>query len=237
VILAIDIGNTRLKWGVCDAPNSGFRAVGRLALEELDKLRDDWRSLPALSRIGVASVADSAVNERVAAALAPIGIAPQWLASQPRACGVTNGYERPAELGVDRFAALVAVRARQAGDCLIVLAGTATTADMLSADGGFLGGAILPGLDLMKRSLANHTARLPFAQGAYRETPRNTADAIESGCLNAQAGAIERMRARLGPEAACWISGGAAAAIITVLAFPATFVEHLVLEGIARLVS
>jgi len=237
MILAIDAGNTRLKWGLCAGAQTEFHALGAIGLDELDHLEHLWADIPAPSRIGIASVAGSAVNAQIGAALARFGVPPQWLVSQARACGVTNGYEDPAQLGIDRFAALVGARARHFGECLVVMAGTATTIDMLAPDGMFRGGMILPGLELMKRALARDTAGLPLVRGTLREEPRNTADAIESGCLHAQAGAVERLRARLGPDAACLMSGGAAAAIVPLLSFPVRFVEHLVLEGVARLAA
>src|SRR5205085_12624801 len=129
---------------------------------------------------------------------------------------VTNRYDT-LQPGADRWAALLGAWHRQRGACLVVGAGTATTADLLSTRGEFRGGIIFPGLELMKRSLAENTTRLPFAEGAWAEEPRNTADAIETGVLQAQAGAIERMYAQLtrveGSSAACLISGGAAARI------------------------
>jgi len=237
MILAIDIGNTRLKWGVWDGPDAGIRAPGALEHAELDRLNDVWRDLASPSAIAIASVAGSSVNERVGAALARFAVAPKWLASPARACGITNRYENPAQLGIDRFAALVAAHARHRGECLVVTAGTATTIDVLAADGIFRGGLILPGLELMKRALAENTAGLPLARGTFRAEPRNTADAIESGCLHAQAGAIERMRAQLGREARCFMTGGAVEVIAPMLGFSATIVEHLVLEGVGRLAA
>ncbi len=237
MILAVDVGNTRLKWGLTEAPEAGFRVVGVVGLDEIERLDQLWRGNPAPSRVGVASVAAAAVNERVNAVLERYDVPPKWLASQASACGVTNRYDNPAQLGIDRFAALVAARARHRGECLVVTAGTATTVDILAADGTFRGGLILPGLELMKRALADNTAGLALERGAFRDEPRNTADAIQSGCLHAQSGAIERMWARCGTGAVCFVSGGAAAAIVPLLAFATRPVEHLVLEGVARLVA
>ena len=154
---------------------------------------------------------------------------------------MTNEYEHPAKLGVDRWCALIGARHLQSGACIVVGAGTATTVDMLSADGRFLGGVILPGFELMKRSLSENTAALPFAEGAYVERPRNTADAIETGVLHAQAGAIERMTVQLQKLAGlrkppvCLVSGGAAQVIAAALGTPLRIVDHLVLEGVARI--
>jgi type III pantothenate kinase len=126
---------------------------------------------------------------------------------------------------------------------VVVGAGTATTVDLLSASGEFLGGLILPGYELMKRSLAQNTAGLPLVEGRRVDMPRNTADAIESGVAHAQAGAVERMHALLAGQAgplgqvACIVSGGAAPAVARGLGVPHRVVEHLVLDGVVRIVS
>jgi type III pantothenate kinase len=115
------------------------------------------------------------------------------------------------------------------------MAGTATTVDTLAGDGRFLGGLILPGLDLMRRALARDTAALPLAAGKYSAYPRCTDDAIISGCIEAQAGAIERACARLDPGALCLLSGGAASTIGEHLKVPHRLIANLVLEGLLRL--
>jgi acetyl-CoA C-acetyltransferase len=102
------------------------------------------------------------------------------IASAERA-GVINRYQQPERLGADRWAALIAARHRQAGPQLVVSAGTALTADMLDAQGVFLGGIIAPGLRLMQQSLAAGTAGLPLSPGQYAEWPRDTAEAIATG--------------------------------------------------------
>jgi type III pantothenate kinase len=151
------------------------------------------------------------------------------------ACGVASRYDNPAQLGADRWAALIAAWGRCSSACLVVSAGTATTIDSLGATGEFTGGRILAGVDLMKKALAANTAGLPLQQGRYAADPRNTADAIESGCLEAQAGAIERCHARLPAGAPCLVTGGAAAAIAARLTISASVVDNLALEGLLRI--
>jgi type III pantothenate kinase len=152
-------------------------------------------------------------------------------------CGVRNLYEEPQRLGADRWAALIAARHLHPGAALVVCAGTATTADILDHEGTFQGGLILPGLDLMLQSLARNTAQLPLAVGRFAGLPRNTADAIVSGCLHAQAGAIERMFAQVAsyPDAICLVSGGAAPQLFDLLRIPKRQAANLVLEGLVRI--
>ena len=152
-------------------------------------------------------------------------------------CGVRNLYDNPAQLGADRWAALIGARTLHAGACLVVCAGTATTVDVLDDEGNFQGGLILPGVALMVRALAGNTAQLPLAEGKFAGLPRNTADAIVSGCLHAQAGAIERMFEQVVAyaEATCLVGGGAAAQLCDLLRIPTRQVDTLVLEGLARI--
>lgn len=234
-ILAVDAGNSRVKWGLCEAGE--WRTLGAVGVDELERLSDDdaWRGLHAPQRIAVSNVAGAGVRARLAALLGRWATAPMWLEASAGACGVTNAYAEPRQLGVDRWAALVAARARHRGASLVVLAGTATTIDHLDTGGVFRGGMILPGTRLMKRALHENTAALPLARGEYREFPRSTADAIETGCRVAQVATIERAYRRLPEGGACFVSGGGAAEIVALLDFRVEAVEHLVLEGIVLL--
>ncbi len=108
---------------------------------------------------------------------------------------------------------------------------------MLSGQGEFTGGLILPGIDLMRFVLHEHTGRLPLQEGRYVQAPRNTVDAIESGCRHAQAGAVERMYRAMGQGAAILVSGGGGPSLIERLDLPCRYVENLVLEGLARIAA
>ena len=233
-MIAIDAGNSRIKWGVHD----GSCWVGRGALSTGDvvHLADLSRQWPADEPIVACNVAGNAIEDKIALALADRASLLRWLHPTGEACGVRNGYDDPAQLGADRWAALIGAREAVAGDCLVVCAGTATTVDYLDASGVFHGGLILPGFDLMLASLARNTAQLPLAQGHFRDEPRNTMDAIVSGCLQAQAGAIERrFRACAATdETVCLLTGGAAPRIASLLSIPFKLVENLILDGLRR---
>ncbi|MDT3737705.1 MAG: type III pantothenate kinase [Denitratisoma sp.] len=235
MILAIDCGNTRLKWGLHDG--DAWRAQGPLDYAGLPGLAELLQSQPRATKAVAANVAGPQVGEAVAAAVAALGIPLHWAESQSAQYGVRNLYERPEQLGVDRWAALVGARALHPQACLVVCAGTATTVDVLDAEGSFQGGLILPGVELMYRALAANTAQLPLADGKFTGLPRNTMDAIVSGCLHAQAGAVERMFEQVAthPGAACLVGGGAAGQFFDLLRVPKTRVDNLVLEGLARI--
>jgi len=237
MLLCIDCGNSRLKWGLHDGQRWLKQAA--LPLADLDRLNQEFSGLPPPSAVIACSVAGEQARLAVERAVAALGLPLTWLVSQPAQCGVTNRYTTPAQLGADRWAAMIGARHLFPGACLVVNAGTATTIDVLDSHGVFQGGLILPGIDLMRASLASNTARLPLADGACQPLPRNTADAIASGALLATAGAIARMFAHIAatPGATCLVTGGAAPLLLPVLQVPWCAVEHLVLEGLLRIAA
>ncbi len=230
MILCLDAGNTRLKFGLFDG--SGWRLQGALDYPAFDDLLAELPAKP--TRIVACNVAGETVRLRIAALAGSLGLPLAWLTSSAAACGVTNGYDTPGQLGADRWAAMIAARALHAGPCVVVMAGTATTIDALDANGRFRGGLILPGLSLMRAALAGNTADLPHAAGHYQPQPTNTDDAIVSGAIHATLGAIERIHATLGKDALCLLSGGAAAELAPHLGLPHRLIDNLVLEGLAR---
>ena len=237
MILAIDAGNSRVKWGWHDG--QGWSSLATVSLIEFAAANHDINPFAAThenpERIVISNVAGDGAHQLIVNWTSIFEVEPFWLTGEAERCGVKSRYERPRQLGSDRWAALVAARALHAGPCLVVNAGTATTADLLSAEGEFLGGLILPGVDLMRFVLHEHTGRLPLEEGCFVALPTNTVDAIETGCRHAQAGAVERMFRRAGAGAACLVSGGAGRALIEQLDVPARYVENLVLEGLARI--
>jgi type III pantothenate kinase len=209
-ILAVDVGNTRTKWGLWDGR---WLRQDSVLTAEMALLGSAWQALPAPRRLIACSVAGRQVCDWLDAWALSHGLAVRWVISQHEQCGVRNDYQEPSKLGADRWAALIAARHLAGGAALAVMAGTAPTIDALTQDGQFLGGLILPGLDLMAESLARGTAGLPRADGGFALFPRNTADAIASGAIQAVCGAVERMQRALaarGAEPQVLLSGGAA---------------------------
>ncbi len=229
-ILCLDAGNSRLKCGLFDGKR--WRMQGVLNYDAFDDLMTELSEAP--TRIVACNVAGEAVRLRIEALAAGLGCPLDWLTSSAAACGVSNAYDNPAQLGADRWAALIGARSLHAGPAVVVMAGTATTVDALDGDGCFRGGLILPGLALMRAALARNTADLPHAAGHYQSLPTNTDDAIVSGAIHATLGAIERMRTTLGKDSLCLLSGGAAGELAPHLELPQQQIDNLVLEGLAR---
>lgn len=231
MMLCLDCGNTRLKWALRD--DNRWVEQGAMAYKDLQ-----GRTLPAPWRLArqvvIANVAGGYAETLLQGAFAEAESV-HWLQSAASACGVTNGYERPQALGVDRWCALVGAWGRKGQACLVVSAGTATTIDTLDEHGRFQGGFILPGLEMMRRSLARDTAQLPLAEGRYSTLPKCTDDAIGSGAVEASVGAIERAHRRLGGAVPCLLTGGSAPLLLPHLHPIAEHEALLVLEGVWRL--
>ena len=247
--LAIDIGNTRLKWAQYAAaqPGAEVLAQGAVFLETIDQLAEnDWKPLAAPASMLGCVVAGDAVRRRVEEQLEIWDVAPNWVVPSASEAGVINGYDHPNRLGADRWVALVGARARVLAQgrprpVLVVMIGTAATVDAIDAEGRFLGGLILPGFGLMLKALEMGTAGLKVPTGEVVDFPTNTSDALMSGGSNAIAGAIERQHRRLlaltGQEPALFMTGGAAVKLapITDLAFET--VDSLIFEGLLRIQS
>ncbi len=233
MILAVDSGNTRLKWGLYQ--DGAWRRRAAVPTADVAKVEKHWRRLGPVDRVVVANVAGTVVRRKLGSIFSRLSLRVTWVEPKRQQCGVTNGYRSPAQLGADRWAALIGARSLGGGHCLVVMAGTTTTVDILEGDGRFGGGVILPGVELMKRSLAQHTAGLAHTKGRFAAHPGSTSDAIETGCLLAQAGVIERMLASMPPGAECLIAGGAAARIVPHLRIRPRQVDNLVLEGLLRI--
>jgi type III pantothenate kinase len=241
--LVIDVGNSRMKWGL--AGPRGWAVLGVTPNAEIGTLAlREWQNLPRPMRVVGVNVAGEAARVRVEAQLARWRLHPEWLLATATGGGVTNRYANPAQLGADRWAALVAVRRRllAAGlfppPAVVVNAGTAVTIDALDSDGVFRGGVILPGLRLMLQALAENTSALKLQPGHYEDFPTATPDALYSGAMHAVCGAIELMRGRIRNEdvaVRCFVAGGAAHEIAPHLTGPVEVVDNLVLEGVLAL--
>jgi type III pantothenate kinase len=246
--LVVDIGNSRLKWGMYASadPDAQVLAHGAVVLEDIDQLWDKaWHALPAPNGMLGCVVAGDAIKRRVEEQLWRWSLKPRWLVSAPEGGGVINGYDHPHRLGADRWAALVgarrhAVRGGHAVPALVIMVGTAVTIDALDTQGRFLGGAIMPGFGLMLRALETGTAGLKVPMGEATDFPTNTSDALTSGGTDAISGAIERIYRRLarreGLDPLLLMSGGAAPKLAQLAdELPLQQIDHLIFEGLLTL--
>jgi type III pantothenate kinase len=234
-LLAVDAGNTRIKWGLHDG--RAWSALGSVDRPGRGGLQASWEGISTPQLIIVSNVAGQETGEFLEEGFRRWDAPRRWISSRAEQGGVRNGYANPAQLGCDRWAALIAARSIGGGAaCLVVSAGTAVTVDALGRDGRFLGGLIIPGANLMKSALAASTAGLGVEPGLFQPFPTSTANAIESGACQALAGAVDRMGELLahrdGAEPRCFLGGGDAARLRPHLRLPAQVVDNLVLEGL-----
>lgn len=151
--------------------------------------------------------------------------------------GVRNGYPRPARLGVDRFLALIAARARGTRPWLVCGVGTAITVDLLDSEGVHRGGRIGPSVEAMRAGLHRAAAHLPLEGGNAAPFAVDTEDALASGCEGAAVGllqdSLDQASRLIGSRPGLLLHGGGAA--ILAGRFPqAQHEPSLVLHGLAH---
>ncbi len=236
ILLAIDSGNSFIKWGINDGTQ--WLVQNKVANNDLSSLQAQWDHLfvqPTV--ILISHVANQNVGDKLSNLLSIWSVSPHWVKVLPSQCGVINGYTDPSQLGCDRWMALIAVRHLLQQSCLVINVGTAMTVDALSDTGQFLGGIILPGVNLMLSSLKENTAQLDDTAGSYQDFPSNTQNAIFSGAVQSAIGSVERMRHLLSeqlgyPLKNCIMSGGGAHILLPYINFPVRIIDNIVLEGL-----
>jgi type III pantothenate kinase len=233
--LLIDMGNTRLKWG---GAKGGQIIIGqslmntRINRQELIEL---WKDIARPRRLAVSCVSANRLLELVQAVALEL-----WpdadivvVKSQAQAFGVTNAYQQPERLGVDRWLALIAVWQQYWAPACIVDCGTAITVDLIDANGKHQGGLISPGLTMMKQSLGQGTEALPVSNASFAcNLADSTEAAIYSGTLMAAAGLIEHVLAQQSSGMRLILTGGDAELIAGQLDAVATIDPDLVLRGL-----
>jgi type III pantothenate kinase len=220
--LLIDIGNSCIKWAWARGSQLETERAGQ----------GDFAALERACRPGTASRPDEVLLSSVAAAdragqvaeLCTVRweMAPRILYSREEHGGVYNGYAEPAQLGVDRWLAVVGAVAVYGKPIVVWDLGTATTLDAVDASGHHLGGWILPGPATMLASLAKGT-ELTVPEGLEEamalEPGRSTATCISRGVLAAQVGALNQfmkhIAGRIGDDPKLVVTGGAAESLLT----------------------
>jgi type III pantothenate kinase len=243
--LLLDIGNTRIKWGVL--ADGRIVRTGRLRHETLRE--SGFKSLTThlprkVDSILVSNVAGAGFAARLSGVLGIHCNADVRFASTAAAAhGITNSYRQPRRMGVDRWVAMIGARTESKSALCVVDAGTAVTIDTLDRHGKHLGGQIIPGLYLMARSLKSGTNGI---NGLRKRTVNpgsgmalfasSTERAVQAGALNAICGAVERavriMRAE-GFRPRIILTGGGASRILQQLGGKILHRPHLVLQGLA----
>jgi type III pantothenate kinase len=245
--LAVDVGNTRLKWALYEAPRPGAAVIAQGAefLENIDTLAEGpWASLPAPATMLGCIVAGDAARRRVEEQMELWDVPARWVVASESEAGLRNGYDFPTRLGADRWVAMIGAWHRMlaqgpARPIIVAMVGTAVTVEGIDATGRFLGGLILPGHGIMLRALESGTAGLHVPTGEVRDFPTNTSDALTSGGTFAIAGAMDRMVQNLqrhcGAQPLCFMTGGAGWKMAPSLNSPFELVENLIFDGLLEM--
>ncbi len=172
MILLIDSGNTRLKWRLECMNSAEVLARGYGLIADAGPLRTlylpEGRQVCAVAVSTVAS--EQRQHELVVALEARFGVAVICHWAERERGGLINGYQQPENMGADRWHAMYAGWQRCRQGFVVVDAGSAVTVDYVGADGQHLGGFILPGLQMMLRSLSSDAARIGFEAEPSLET-------------------------------------------------------------------
>lgn len=241
MMLLCDVGNTRIKWALASdrgrlEPAAALAHRGHHSVSA--ELERSLASLGRVERVVACSVASPDVNERLERCARDLwSLSPQWMPARRRGWGVQCAYSAPESMGADRWAMLVGARRRHPEGACVVSCGTAVTVDLLDGEGLHLGGVILPGISLMRRSLAENTALIAPSTGKVAAFPDNTPDAVATGAVLAAASTVDRLFAELrrasGPDVACILCGGDAEEVRGLMVRDAVVRHRLVLEGLA----
>ena len=260
-ILAIDVGNTRAKFGVFQVnQDRSVKPVSIVArvLDQTPSLAEEltawWRAqhLPDPLQAIVAGSDPEARDQLIGTW--PLAECQPVVVVSYQQIPIAVDVDVPARVGIDRLLNVFAAGRLLAKDraVIVVDSGTATTVDLMTSDQTFRGGSILPGLRLSAHAMHDYTARLPLINfddepAELPEVPgRNTEDAMRAGLFIGQLGAVRELVERLTAAAvrrfgetaapAIVVTGGGGRQLVYHLA-GATFIDSLALHGLACLVK
>ncbi len=242
-ILAINIGNTATTAGlVIDQQVDPAITVETRDMEQAigAKLAELWGHVadPARARVVIGSVVANRV-EPLCRIVKDITRLDALVIRRDLPPPMEVEVENPDSVGVDRICGAAAAYHRLHHACVVADIGTAMTVNVVSDDGVFLGGAILPGPYTAARALAEHTAALPWVElrRPSRHIGRNTEEAILSGVVYGTVGALRELTERYATEMGRWpqlvLTGGGANLVAELCEFVDNLVPHLTLMGIA----
>ncbi len=229
MLLAIDVGNTNIVFAIVDGTDIRWRwristhserTADEYAvwLHQLMEMEGADRS--EIDAVIIANVVPQTLFNLRGLARKYVGVEPMVVGAPGVDYGMPINLPNPAEVGADRIVNAVAAHASWPGDLVIIDFGTATTFDVVSAEGGYEGGAIAPGINLSMDALYRAAARLPRiaveppAEG-LGVIGKGTVHAMQSGLFWGYVGMIEglvqRMQAEIGRDTTVIATGGLAA--------------------------
>jgi len=210
VLLVLDVGNTKTAVGVY---SEGKWIADWRVTTHLDYLADEYYvllksllqdadlSFQTLSGAALASVVPPLTATFEELIVRIVGKKPVVVGPGVRT-GIQIKIENPKEVGADRIANTAAVQKLYGGPAIVLDLGTATTFDVVSKDGDYMGGAIAPGLGIAADALVRRTAKLPKVELTFPENAvgRSTVAAMQSGLVIGYVGLVKELVARLKKE-------------------------------------
>ncbi len=240
-LVLMDIGNSRIGLATWSAGVRGEsqHVAGAEPAAVAHHVRQLWETLASCPRrtLVVSSVCPP-VAEPVLTACREQGIAPVQVVGQDIDLPIAADVPAPLKVGTDRLCVAAAAYARVRGACVVADFGTALTIDLVADNNVFLGGTILPGLNLSAQALHEHTALLPLVEiGTPTETlGKDTASAIRNGVFAMMVGALREITERYATQIGKWpplvLTGGDAATIASACDFVDLVVPDLCLDGL-----
>lgn len=243
--LLIDVGNSRMKWTlVADGEEEPVVHGQDVATLDTTVLSKAWDDTGKPERVVVSNVgSDSAADTIESWCRQQWNLVPDYARVMPSFDGLVCGYKDISRLGVDRWLAMIAAWTHYRGACFVVDCGTAVTMDAIDNRGQHLGGYILPGAEMMRSMLAEHTQRIGRdAAGAETgEFATDTAEAVAGGArlavISAINAACRQLELQLGFRPQCLITGGSSSNIVNHLDGKYVYEEALVLKGLQVMAS
>lgn len=238
MILAIDIGNSLLKWKLWDKHGAVIARDKATHADVLQSALSSYASCTDL-RVVVSNVANNAIEHELIARFA--GHQVQSIKATACHMGIVSAYQQPEKLGVDRWLAMMEAyhQADKKPVCVFDV-GTAATLDVVDANGLHQGGFIVPGIQLMRSALFQSTSRVRADEIVAESLGYgiNTNQAVEHGIASMMTAWIESELEKFFkayPDGIGFITGGDAhylSAHLTVN--PINIYEDLVLDGLCR---
>lgn len=239
MILAIDIGNSFAKWKAWK--DDGFFVKGKFEYETgIQNITNTLReNIP--DEIIYADVCDSGLDKLLKEAY-PFAQLKQ-IKTVKECLGVTNSYSQPERLGIDRWLALIEVfHLEKNKACCIIDFGTAATLDVINKEGQHLGGHIVPGLRMLRKTLPKYTGKVRFeAENSFElGYGTSTVEAVEKGSLSMLLAwarvEIEKFKHSY-PEGAVYVTGGTVPQLINNLPVGVIPHEDIVLDALKRIAA
>jgi type III pantothenate kinase len=239
--LLMDVGNSRIKTVVTTV--NGLHELKPFAYDLSNcesLLSDQIDGLEAPQKILVANVGGEAIADRITACVLNHWRREPKFVQVPREWGgLVNGYAEVKQLGIDRWLGLLAAWTRYRRFVCVVSCGTAVTIDGATGEGRHLGGVIIPGMELMRRSLNQATKGIDASRisDPICEFGLATNTCVANGAIYAICTLIKNVIAdlenRYGDRPSLVVTGGDAATVGGCLSIPFALRPALVLEGLA----